>query len=160
MGPDNLSPIMLRYLGLRYLTKLSNLSLSSLNIPRSWKIARVIPIHKSGKPADKGESYRPISILSPVVKLLEKILLPQLTSGANLAPHQHGFRSGHSTTTALHQITQKISDGFNNKQPALRTILVALDLSKQSKTFDTVAHHILFEDIRQLNIPARTKRWI
>lgn len=117
----------------------------------------MISIYKSGKPKDKGDSYRPISLLSPVAKLLEKILLPQLISGSNLAPHQHGFRSGHSTPTALHQITQQIQDGLNNRKPAQRTNLVALDLTK---AFDTVAHHTLFDDILSLDIPTATRRWL
>ena len=77
IGPDGLSMIMLKKLderAIRFLTRLLDLSLHTLVIPDIWKVARIIPILKPNKPATKGESYRPISLLSPVVKILEALL--------------------------------------------------------------------------------------
>ena len=61
-----------------YLTDLFNLSVNCANIPVIWKQAIVVPILKPGKPAEQGNSYRPISLLSPVVKilLLERLIKP------------------------------------------------------------------------------------
>ena len=56
---------------LRLLSSLKNLSIHSLVIPVIWKVGRIFPILKPNKPASKRESYRPISLLSPVVKILE-----------------------------------------------------------------------------------------
>jgi hypothetical protein len=54
-----------------------NASISSGIFPEVWKSARVIPIHKKGDKTDIG-NYRPIAILSPLSKVLEKIIQKEL----------------------------------------------------------------------------------
>jgi potassium voltage-gated channel Eag-related subfamily H protein 8 len=56
-----------------------NKSLKTDDVPRSMKIAKVIPIHKSKDKTDLG-NYRPISLLSSLSKILEKIVLERLYS--------------------------------------------------------------------------------
>ena len=90
--------------------------------------------HKS---VNEGPSYRPISLLSPLAKLLESIMLPQIQEAITLKPHQHSFRKGHSKVTALQQISDHITLGLNQEKPVNHTVLVAIDLSK---AFDTVNH--------------------
>ncbi len=159
IGPDGISMLMLKYLGptgVNYLTKVLNLSMATLQIPDVWKVERVVPLLKPGKPANKGKSYRPITLLSPVVKTLDALLLPTFTHHLSLAEHQHGFRKLHSTTTAFSVINARIVYGLNQKPPCERTILVALDLSK---AVDTVNHTTLLEDIEQSTLPPGLKRW-
>lgn len=88
----------------KYLTNLLNLSIKTLIIPNVWKVGQIIPILKPGKPNDQGSSHRPISLLSPVAKLLEKLILPTMNEHLQPASHQHGFRKNHSTVTALQRI--------------------------------------------------------
>ena len=90
--------------GLSYLTKVLNLSLTTLQIPDMWKVGRGVSQLKPGKPVNKGESYRPITLLSPVVKTLKALLLPTFPHHLVLADHQHGLRKVHRTTTALSDI--------------------------------------------------------
>ena len=69
IDPDGLCMLMLQKLGeraMRFLPRLLDLSIHTLVIPNIWKVARIIPILKHNKPATKGESYRPISLLSQV----------------------------------------------------------------------------------------------
>ena len=160
LGPDNISPIMLKHLGINgfiFLSKLFTNCVNSSIIPPLWKVGRIIPLLKPGKPADEGKSYRPISLLSPAAKLLEKLILPELQSAIQLKNHQHGFRKGRSTLTALHEISEHIKTGLNKRKPVDRTILVAIDLSK---AFDTVNHEILFNDIKILPLNHNIKRFI
>ena len=160
IGPDGLSPIMLKHLGhnaIGFLTNIYNKCLITSTIPSVWKTGRIIPILKPGKPADTGSSYRPISLLSPAAKILEALVLPYLTAAVKLADHQHGFRKGHSTTTALHTIYEHISAGLNVKKPVERTISVAIDLSK---AFDTVDHSQLLKDIQELELNGNIKRFL
>ncbi|XP_069965858.1 uncharacterized protein [Bactrocera oleae] len=74
IGPDEIRMLMLKNLGstgVSYLTNVLNLSMITLQIPEVWKVGRVDPLLKPGKPAHKGEYYRPITPLPPVVKTLE-----------------------------------------------------------------------------------------
>ena len=160
MGPDNISPIMLKHLGpngIKYLTNIYNNSLKRSIIPAIWKTARIIPLTKPGKDICQGPSYRPISLLSPAIKILEKLVEPMISKSIPLANHQHGFRKGRSTNTALQEISSHISNGLNKLKPVDRTILVAIDLSK---AFDTVSHEILLTDIWKLNLNHYLKRWL
>jgi hypothetical protein len=77
VGPDRLTVLHLKHLGpkaLSYMTDLLNLSINNADLPVIWKQAFIVPILKPGKPADEGLSYRPISLLSPVVKTLEHLI--------------------------------------------------------------------------------------
>ena len=71
-------------------------------IPHTWKLANIVPIPKPNKDTDKGTSYRPISLLSVIAKTLEKSLLPYITANMPNTPMQHGYKTQHSTVTALH----------------------------------------------------------
>ena len=160
LGPDQLAPVHLKHLGprgIKFLTETINLSLSSYRIPERWKVGRVIPLLKPNKPADIAKSYRPIALLSPVAKIIERLLLPTIVEHSHLAEHQHGFRKGRSTTTALNLITHQIKMGFNRPPPADRTVLVALDLTA---AFDTVDHTVLLEDLNSTEIPPAVKKWL
>ncbi len=160
IGPDGLSPIMLKHLGphgVKFLTSIFNLVMSTAKTPGKWKTGKIITLLKPGKPANKGSSYRPVSILSPPAKILEALLLPYLTDAIELADHQHGFRKGRSTLTALQTIKDHIDDGLNRKKPVNRTVSVAIDLSK---AFDTVDHHLLLRDINNLPLNSYIKRFL
>lgn len=68
-GADGISPVMLKHLGqagIKYITGMLNMSISSLKIPNVWKLGRIIPLLKPSKPIDQSTSYRPISLLSPI----------------------------------------------------------------------------------------------
>ena len=159
-GPDGLNIRHLKHLGpkgLDYLTKILNLSLNKNIIPQIWKLAKIIPIPKPNKDPHQGSSYRSISLLSPTAKLLEKIILPYITNIIPSIYHQHGFKTKHSTTTALHQLTNHITTGFNQKKPPHRTITIALDMSQ---AFDTVNHYTLIEKLINTNTPNLITRFL
>ena len=88
---------------------------------------------------------------------MEKIILPHITDNIKTNPHQHGFKTHHSTSTALHQLTNQITQGFNKPQPPDRTIVVSLDLSK---AFDTVNIHTLIHKLHQTNIPPTIIKYV
>ena len=85
-----------------------------------------------------GTSYRPISLLPVIAKTLGKTLLPYITNKIPHISRQHGFKSNHSTSTALHTINNTIAPGFNQNNEPERTITVALDMSK---AFESVNIH-------------------
>ena len=109
-GPDKLSIFHLKHLGSRaieYLTALFNDSVTSCQIPSIWKSSIVIPL---------STSYRPISLLCPAAKVMEVLLLPTVNNHLLSSADQYGFRPGHSTTSALLQLTSDIATGFNQRK--------------------------------------------
>ena len=88
-----------------------NLSLTSATVPDDFKLARVLPIYKKGNRNDEG-NYRPVSILPVASKVLEKIVYNQmhnyLEQNNLIYAFQSGFRSAHSTDTALTFLADKL----------------------------------------------------
>ena len=159
-GPDGITSLHLKHLGPKgkaYLTRLFNLSVSRADIPAIWKSANVIPILKPGKPANQSTSYRPISLLCPAIKVLERLILPYITEALPPSESQHGFRPFRSTSTALLPIVNEIAMGFNQKKPASRTATVALDIAK---AFDSVDHVVLLEKIAGSALNPNIVRWL
>ena len=70
---------------------------------------------------------------------------------------QHGFRPGHSTNSALLQLTSDVATGVNQRKPLHRTICVAVDLTE---AFDTVNHNVLLSKIARSTLPEATCRWL
>ena len=126
-------------------------------IPHTWKLANIVPIPKPNKDTDKGTSYMPISLLSVIAKTLEKSLLPYITANIPNTPMQHGYKTQHSTVTALHTLNNTVAKGFNQMAAPARTITVALDMSN---AFDTINIHTLIRKLLQTNIPGTIIKFI
>ena len=158
-GPDNISNLHLKHLGpigISYLTKIFNLSIASCIIPDIWKNSVIIPLLKPGKDPQDSNSYRPVSLLCPAIKILERLLLPILTESLEIPVFQHGFRKNHSTVSALNDFNDQVASGFSKKRPPDRTVLLQIDLSK---AFDMVSHDKLLNDLGQSPLPDSLKRW-
>ena len=160
LGPDKMSNLHLKHLGpfgINYLTKIFNLSVSSSQIPAIWKKSLIVPLPKPGKDHSESTSYRPVSLLCPAIKILERLILPTLDEHLEVPSFQHGFRKNHSTVTALHDFNKAVTDGFNLNPPPDRTVLVQLDLSK---AFDMVNHDKLINGLNETSLPGHIKRWL
>ena len=124
------------------ITNIINLSLADGIFPSSFKSATVHPLlKKSSLPTEEFSSYRPISNLSFLSKLLERIiqtqLLRHLQSFPSISPFQSAFRKFHSTETALLRVQNDLLLSCNKQKVSA---LVLLDLSA---AFDTIDHSIL-----------------
>ena len=89
------------------IARLANLSLQTGKFPARYKTAQVLPLRKkAGLDSSLPANYRPISILSAVSKVLERLVLarlrPHLLGSANFSQYQSAYRKGHSTETALY----------------------------------------------------------
>ncbi|KAA5556865.1 hypothetical protein F3G51_32405, partial [Pseudomonas aeruginosa] len=152
VGSDNLcSKMLIPILDilLPCLTNIINHSLQSGSFPKSWKSANIIPLPKTSNPSSLSH-YRPISILPFLSKVLEHIVHKQLQnfllSNNILSNFQSGFRSGHSTVSALLKVTDDIRWAIENQS---LTILVLLDFSN---AFNCVDLDILLGILRSHNI--------
>ena len=124
--------------------------------PTEWKMARVTPVFKKGVKSNLN-NYRPISVIPVVSKVFEKIVYDQLYQYLNdnqlLSSCQSGFRSLHSTLTALLEATNSwsvnIDNGFLNG-------VVFIDLKK---AFDTIDHEIILRKLSYFGADQATAKW-
>ena len=86
-------------------------------IPAAWRRAKVVALLKPGKEPTNRKSYRPISLLSILYKLYERMILARMFPivESQLTPDQAGFRPGRSCCSQLLNLTQYIEDGFEKK---------------------------------------------
>lgn len=122
------------------LTHILNLSFSEGVFPDELKIAKVIPIYKSGS-VDDLSNYRPVSILPAISKIFERLAYNRLSAFVNknslLYSGQYGFRKDHSTYMAALKVVDDIVCNLDNR---ISTVALFVDLSK---AFDTINHNIL-----------------
>ena len=112
-GPDEIPARLLTETAYQIapsLCLLFNKSLKSGIVPREWKIANVVPIHKKGD-KDHVENYRPISLLSLVSKVLERCVFISIKEHAfsQINSCQHGFISGKSCVTQLIEVLDTVA---------------------------------------------------
>lgn len=166
-GSDGITNKVVKHFSLALvylLVSIFNAAMSNSMFPDAWKSAEVIGIHKPGKRASEPSSYRPISLLSTLGKIYERVLQKRIWSHVienNLLPNeQFGFRARHSCVHQVHRITEYIIDGFNTppetwrlfaKKP-MHTVAVFLDVAK---AFDKVWHSGLIYKLYQLGLPDR-----
>ena len=124
------------------LTKLVNCSLMEGCVPDAFKSAVVTPlIKKPNLPSNDLKNYRPVSGLSFISKLVERVVAKQLLEHIHVHnldnPYQSAYKAGHSTETALLYIKNEVHLSLSRGES---TALVLLDLSA---AFDTIDHSTL-----------------
>ena len=134
------------YIIVPWLALIYTASLSLHYFSESWKTAKVIPLKKPGKSLYSTPcSYRPIGLLSPLGKALERIvnqrLMRQLESRCLLSPFQFGFRAGRQALSTCLRILEDIYSAFKCGQ---QVQAVALDLQS---TYDTIWRARLLEKL-------------
>ena len=136
------------------LVRIFNDCMASGIYPQVLKLARVVPIYKSGCHTDV-KNFRPISILNVFNKIFEKIIYTRILSFLNrfkiLSQNQFGFTEGRSTTLAIFNFLSDLMVTFNSKK---YTVALFLDLRK---AFDSVNLDILLAKMERYGIRGRCK---
>ena len=158
-GPNSIPTIVLKHLNRdisTILADLFNLSFSTGVFPEKLKTSSVLPLFKKDSKLICG-NYRPISLLSNISKLLEKLMYSRLYRFLNIynciTELQFGFRANHSTSHALVSITEKIREALDTGHFACG---IFIDLQK---AFDTVDHDILVSKLEYYGARGIAKSW-
>lgn len=130
--------------GITYFLYLFNATLRLNFFPPQWKVAQVVI--KPGKNPEDPKSYRPISLLPIISKVMERLILSRLMAIINmkgLIPnHQFGFRCKHSIIDQIHRIVNKISRSFEERKYCSA---IFLDVSQ---AFDRIWHEDFLAKIK------------
>ena len=133
-----------------------NKSLRQGIYPNLMKIAKVIPLFKSGD-RKIPDNYRPISLLPVISKVLEKIvyvrMLRHMDDNNIVYPRQYSFRHGFSTSDAVTNLVGEILNCFNDGTMCLS---VFVDLRK---AFDTVMHTKILDKLKTLGVEGIEAKW-
>ena len=132
------------------LAELFNKCLKESCFPDCWKISSVVPVFKNVGERSTAKSYRPVSLLSVVGKVFEKLvnnrIVNHLEKCGLFSDFQYGFRSFRSTADLLTVISDRIARAFNR---SAATPAVAVDISE---AFDRVWHAGLLHKLKSSGI--------
>ena len=158
-GFDGISVKLLKRLSsalINPLTLIINQSLVTGIFPKKLKIAKVLPLFKKDDYTIM-DNYRPISLLTSITKLFEKVVFTQLNdyfrNNDLFYDSQYGFLKDHSTEYAAMELTDKILKAIDDKNISLA---IFMDLSK---AFDTLDHGILINKLAHYGIHGTTFQW-
>ena len=140
------------------LTKIANLSINNGVFSEKWKSATVKPLIKSQSKAAIHQNYRPVSNLTFLSKVVEKITLNQFTQyceGYHLLPdYQSAYRKFHSCETSLIKL---VNDRLWAMEKQEVTAMTVLDLSV---AFNTVDHDLLLAVLnRRFGVKGTALKW-
>jgi hypothetical protein len=134
-----------------HLTRLFNQILVQGYIPKAWKQANIILLLKPSKDQKSPSSYRPISLLSCLGKLLEKIIKSRLMLEVErrqiLPQHQAGFRSKKSTMYNIVRLERYAKDNLIRSR---HSAVIFFDIKA---AFDSVWHDGLLYKLNDLKLP-------
>ena len=127
------------------MAKLINRSIQEGFFPVCLKTAKVIPLHKNGS-FENPSNYRPISLLSSLSKVFEKVLNTRMVEFLEkhqlLSNIQFGFRPKRSCTHAIASVTELMRNVIDSQKMGFACFI------DFQKAFDTIDHSLLIKNYK------------
>lgn len=144
-GGDGIFPILIQKAEKHIIPILHTLYIASLRfnyVPKSWRETLITFIPKPGKQSyDKVKSYRPISLMSFFLKILEKLIDRRIRETNliknPLSKHQHAYQKGKGTESAIHYISNEIEQ-FSSKGNITLTTFIDIEGAFDNTGFDII----------------------
>ena len=157
-GIDGIGPNILKHGALALhipIHHLFKLCMTHCSIPSEWKIHKITPIFKTGK-RDHVNNYRPISLLSCVSKVLERVIYDKIFAFVTqqISMSQFGFLRSHSS---LQQLLMFVNGIINSVEDKRSYHVIYLDFKK---AFDSVSHKGLLHKLRTVGIMGSLWKWL
>ncbi|KAI5752725.1 hypothetical protein M8J77_019818 [Diaphorina citri] len=116
-------------------------------VPKQWKLSKIILIHKKG-PKEDVSNYRPISLSSCLYKLYAKIIQKRMRKKIDEAqpPEQAGFRSSFSTTDNLQTMGQLLE---KSREYQLELSIAVVDYVK---AFDSIFQDSIWKSLKKIDM--------
>ena len=161
-GSDGICPAMLQQGSDLLISKLCLILRASLalgHIPKIWRLTKVVFIPKHGRPNySVAKAFRPISLMSFILKTLEKLLdrhiRDDVMADRPFHQDQHAYRSGRSTESALHQLVSRVENTIKNREVLLGAFL---DIEG---AFDNTSFTAITRATRNIGLDETCCRWI
>ena len=161
-GPDNIHNEVLSLATttslFHHLARLFTSSIQIGYIPTRWKLASLRMLLKPDKLLSLTTSYRPISLMSSVMKLFERVIEQRLRSYLEdigfINKYQTGFRQNKSTDDHFFRLSKPVMESFKKGE---HVVAAFLDVEK---AFDNVWHNGLRYKIFMVDLPTKMTRWL
>ncbi|GBN19763.1 Putative protein in type-1 retrotransposable element R1DM [Araneus ventricosus] len=154
-GVDGIDNLVIKIIHKKFphlLTSLFNKSLTLGSFPESFKIGNIVFFQKQGKDPSLSSSYRPISLLPALGKVLERLLTQRLTFHLErirfISDRQFGFREGHSVDTAIDSLLNKIQEARTTSN---HSIVLSIDIKG---AFDNLHHEAIMKALLDSQSPS------
>ena len=138
------------------ITHIINLSIIQKKFPSSWKISKVIALHKKDE-MFLAKNFRPVSLLSVISKVLEKVIFLQLfkylEDNSLIHPSHHAYRPSHNTTSAMLEMIGCWIEAFEDDD------ITAAVMVDQSAAFDVCDHVILISKLKIYGVQDCALAW-
>ena len=143
---------------------LVNSSFREKKVPDLFKTTLIVPVLKKNKNRLLSSSYRPVAILPSLCKVIERVVLEQLTRYCDehriIPRQQHGFRRAHSTLTAIASATHAWGTALAPHNEGGKAVdCVAVAAFDYSAAFDTVSLDTVMSSLERLGCGGPTLAW-
>ena len=142
--------------GVKWTGRLLNVCMQEGRIPKEWRMGLIVPIWKrKGDVHDPGK-YRGITLLSQVLKLLERVLDARIRRRVegDFGEEQQGYRKGRGTADGMYVLRQMVEKRLEVQGS------MALGFVDLEKAFDTVPREMVMATLRWMGVPEAEVRMV